>query len=784
MTEIGAPSKPWLYAGVGVLTGATLILELTLTRIFSVVMYYHFAFLAISLALFGLGFAGTWIYLRPKLGDPARFQSLLHRYSLYTAGAAIIALVVVLNTTVGLKFESSNLWKLTLVYLACAVPFFFAGLCVSLAVKRMQADMGRLYFYDLLGAGLGCLLLIPLLDELGGPGTVLFSSLLCLLANLLFSFAEPPARPLLRRLPPAVLAAALLVLAVLEAGGTTLFDLPSVKGTNERNVVFAKWNSFSRITVEKTRSDHYWLKMDSSAATRIFSGEIAEKGFEPSRRFSETRVASLVYNLQRPGTALIIGPGGGADVIAALYFGISDVLGVELNPIIVQDVMLGEFRDFSGGLYERPDVTIVADEGRSFIRGSDRKFSSIQATLVDTWAATAAGAFTLSENNLYTYEAFTDYMRHLEPDGVLTMTRWTHHDEFLRLLVLCKAVLEGELQVADPAQHLYVAADHRMATFLLKKTPFTPEELQVLDGAVRRDKLKRLYSPSGKERNGYARLISDPRWRAWVGAHQRDLSPPRDSRPFFFYTVKPGEILGVFGSPSKLTKDNLGLLLLLLLIGVVGALVLMFLLLPLFLLRREVLREARASKLRFLLYFVALGAGFITVEIAAMQKFVLFLGHPVYALVVVLFSLLVFSGIGSFLVRDTAPGRIGQTASRDVGLLAGLLLADLAALFPLFYIFAGLPLIARALIAVAYMAPLGLLMGSFLPLGIRAAGERFGELVPWAWGMNGAASVLGSVLCIALAMNLGFDLTLVVGLGFYLLGFLAWRPEAGGQAGV
>jgi len=772
--------RPRLYAGVGVLTGATLILELTLTRIFSVVMYYHFAFLAISLALFGLGFSGVYLYLRPKLLDRTRFIALLNRYSLAAALAVAVALTVVLRAEVGLLMGQRNLLLVTAIYIGAALPFFFAGLCVSLSVKTLQADMGRLYFWDLAGAGLGCLVLVPLLDLLGGPGTVLFAGVLCLAANLLFGLAEKrPSRSLLRWAPPVVLMLGFAAATVVETTSPFL-SLPSVKGTQERNVIFSAWNSFSRVTVERTRTDHLWLKMDSSAATRIFSGELEQQGWRPTQRFSETRVASLVYRLQRPGTALIIGPGGGADVIAALLFGQQHVLGVELNPIIVEDVMRDVFREYSGALYERPDVEVVVDEGRSFIRGSNRRFSSIQATLVDTWAATAAGAFTLSENNLYTREAFVEYLEHLTDDGVLTMTRWKNQAprEFLRLLVLGRAALD-DLGVTDHASHFYVAADRRMATFLLKRTPFTREEVALLDAAVREGKLGRLFSPLAQDHNAYAEFIRAADWPGFVERHGVDISPPPDDRPFFFYTIKPGSLGELFTQASRLPKDNLGLLLLIILLGVVFVLVLIFILAPLLIFRRDVLRESRGLKLRYLAYFMALGAGFITVEIALMQKFVLFLGHPVYALTVSLFSLLVFSGVGSFLVRDAPRDRLQRIALRNLALLAGVLVAYLFALSPLFDALAALPTIVRALIAVIFIAPLGLLMGGFLPLGIRDAGERFGELVPWAWGMNGAASVLGSVLTIALAMNLGFNLTLVVGLGFYLLGFLAWRPGAG-----
>jgi hypothetical protein len=770
-------SRGRIYSGVACVTAATLILELTLTRIFSVVMYYHFAFLAISLALFGLGLAGIYLYLRPRAARGPRFFPALKRYAIAAALTTVAALVFVLRQKVSLALGADNIVTLTLIYLVTATPFFFAGLCVTAVVNRLKEDMGRLYFYDLVGAGLGCLLLTLILSALGGINAVLLCAALYLGGGLLFESARGggSGAPIWRWGPLGLLTVAALALIAVNAQ-QRLIRIPSVKGTHEERVIFARWNSFSRVTVEQSPRDYLWLKMDSSAATRIFSKKAERDNWAATRQFSETRVASLVYALARPGPALIIGPGGGADVIAALRSGAKRITGVELNPIIAEDVMKQHFRDYTGGLYLRPEVEVVADEGRSYIRSSSQRYDSIQATLVDTWAATAAGAFTLSENTLYTREAFRDYLEHLSPRGVLTMTRWTTRPprEFLRLLVLGRAALE-DFGVAGDQQrrHFYVAADSRMATFLLKRTPLTAEEVEGLDRYVQQSGLRRLYSPFGDDRNPYAAFLEQADWQQRVAAAALDLSPPSDDRPFFFYTVKPAHALSVIDDWRRLTRDNLGLLILLILLGLVLSLVVLFFVLPLFVFRRDVLRGDRLGKARFLAYFVALGAGFITVEIALMQKFILFLGHPTYALVVVLFALLIFSGIGSYRCRNIAVERITATIVRNLLFLAGLVLLYLFLLSPLFDALVTLPRAVRIPLAVLLTAPLGLLMGTFLPLGIRASGERFGELVPWAWGLNGAASVFGSVLAIALAMNLGFNLALVVGLGFYLLGLVA-----------
>jgi MFS family permease len=776
MSESPSVKRGWLYGGVASVTSATLILELTLTRIFSVTMYYHFAFLAISLALFGLSLAGIYLYLRPKVIEGDRFAGALWRYGLLASISTGVALYLIVQQKVSLQLVSENLRTLTLVYLLSAVPFFFAGLIVTAVVKRLQADMGRIYFFDLAGAAAGCLLLGVLLSLFGGINAVLVVAVVFALSTICFQLSMAKQKGGKLRLGVSALLTLMGIGLVVYNMHKPLIRIPSVKGTTEERVVFSKWNSFSRVTVERAGGDYYWLKMDSSAATRIYSKEFANQGVKVIRRFSDARVAGLVYSLKRPGKALIIGPGGGADVIAALSFGIKDVTGVELNPIIANDVMKGAFKDFNGGLYLRPEVNVLAGEGRSFIRSRDIRYSTIQATLVDTWAATAAGAFTLSENTLYTLDAFRDYLAHLQADGILTMTRWRNDPprEFLRLLVIGRAALD-ERGIKDHAAHFYVAADRRMATFLLKRKPFTPQEIAALDTYVAHAGLEPIHSPSGRRDNAYTRFLRLADWRGFVAAHEDDLRPPRDDRPFFFYTVKPSSLWRVFHNITRLTEHNLGLLMLLILLGLVLALVLVFFLLPLFLFRRDVLRSDRSGKARYLLYFLALGAGFITVEIALVQKFVLFLGHPSYALLVVLFSLLIFSGWGSYRVRNVASSGLTREIMRSFVVFGVVLVVYLFVLSPLFNLLVGLPISLRVVIAVVFIAPLGLYMGTFLPLGIQGAGERFGELVPWAWGLNGAASVFGSVLAIVLAMNLGFNATLVVGMVFYALGILAVR---------
>jgi len=356
-----------------------------------------------------------------------------------------------------------------------------------------------------------------------------------------------------------------------------------------------------------------------------------------------------------PYTALVIGTGGGRDLLSALAFGATAVDGVEINPIIVNDVMRGRFREYSGGLYDRPDVRIAIEDGRSFVRRSPRRYDIIQASLVDTWAATSAGAYALSENSLYTVEAFEDYLSHLTDRGVLSVTRWVY--DGLRLVSLAQEA--GARHGWDPKERLAIVQHDRMATFLLKASPFTAQETQMLSDAAARLGFVVLYMPGrqvptlGDSRDDYARLLLSPDRHAFYRAYPFDVTPTTDDRPFFFHTTKLEHQFEVAFGKSMLFGNGLSALLTLL--GISAALVALFVIGPLLLTSRGT--AASGGSLAWLAYFGALGAGFMLIEVSVLQRFVLLLGHPVYSLTVTLFSLLLGTGPGQVSLDQ---GRVGH----------------------------------------------------------------------------------------------------------------------------
>jgi hypothetical protein len=762
--------------GVGCIAGAILMIELALTRIFSVTMYYHFAFLAISIALFGLSASGVYVYVARRAFSTRSTSHLLSIHSLLFAASTVLALAALVRIRVGLNYSTSNLIKMVAIYSLAALPFFTGGAVISLAISRFSRRVNIVYGADLFGAAVGCLLLLPLLNRFGAPGVVLLAALLGGAAALLFA----PAQALGRTAVLAVLAVGIPGSAQLL--GTTPFDVINTKGHDADRVLFSKWNSFSRVAVydrshgDWSLSSRYagalpetrFMDIDSAASTPIvaFDGDLS------TVRYLKYELTALAYHLMgsdpltksgrrsEPFTALVIGPGGGRDLLTALVFGAEHVDGVEVNPIIARDVMLGRFRDFSGSIYADPRVTVVVDDGRSFIRRSGQRYDVIQASLVDTWAATAAGAYTLTENTLYTKEAFEDYFDHLTDRGVLTITRWVF--DGLRLVSLAQAACET--RGCSTPDHLAVVQQDRVATFLFKKTPFSPAEISRLRDTASALGFTVLYAPDQHNSdNDYARLILTPEPGVFYATYRQDVSPTTDDRPFFFHTTKIRDQFQTAFGRSMLFGNGLSALMTLMAISL--TFVILFVVGPLALAGSE-LRGSHWA--RWLAYFGMLGAGFMLIEVSLLQRFVLLLGHPVYSLTVTLFSLLLGTGAGSLLSQRIRDDRLPRAVQLALVGIVGVAILGGVVLPSIIRTAISASHVARIALAVALVAPAGVLMGVPLPAGIRLMTASHSPLVPWAWGMNGALSVIGATLAVFIAMNWGFAVTLMAGAATYL----------------
>jgi spermidine synthase len=767
-----------LIAGLALTSFAALLLELTLTRLFSVVLFYHFAFLAISIALLGLGAGGVFAYLLKARLNRFDTRTLASRLSMLNAVAVVIVLEIVLHVPVALEVSGKNFLRLTAIYLASAVPFFLTGLLCSVVFARETKRIPRLYGADLCGGALACLAVVPLLNWVGGPNAILTAGLAQAAAGVVWAGKR------VARRNAALIALALAALIAANYSGQ-LIDVVYAKGMfrDPAWVEFARWNALSRVEVDR-QGQAKAIVIDADASTYIMNADLSHWQGTVWEHNLMSAPPALANVLRPHGEFAIIGPGGGVDVLRAVANGSAGVTGIEINPIIATTIMRGRYADYAQHLYDRPDVHIHVTDGRSFLRSTPQHFDVVQMTLVDTWASTAAGAFALSENNLYTVEAFREYFEHLKPGGMIAITRWEfqHPREALRVVSVATEALH-QLGVADPARNFIVAsqgdldADGIPVVVLAKKIAFTADE----EAAVRAHldhypELAALYLPSEPGHNPFSDLIARNDPQAFARGYAYNVSPVNDNAPFFFFTLKPGQILGEQGLREGIDwKVNLGVLVLILVLAISLVAVLIFLILPLALRSGE----TRQSPLP-LLYFVAVGLGYILVEIAFIQRFVLFLGHPTYALTVVIFLLMLSSGAGSLFSRRWLKRTI--TGWAPIVFVIAALIASVFFLPGRLSAWVGLDLGYRFLLSGILLAPLGFFMGMPFPTGLRAlasisdakaaTNQSSDNAVEWAWAMNAAASVLGSVMAMMIAIQFGLNVTLACGAAAYFLALL------------
>jgi spermidine synthase len=761
-TERSAPATA-VPAAVFVMSMSSLLLELALTRLFSVILFYHFAFLAISIALLGLGAGGVFAYLKKNWLERWSTRQIGVAMSLLNAAAILIALVIVLQMSVSLQLSLKNFVKLTEIYLLSAVPFFGTGVMFSVVFARETWRVNSLYGADLVGGSIACLIIVPVLDVIGGPNAVLTASLLMAVAA--YIWAET------KRIRRYGLVAGAVLLALIAANYSgRIIDVKYVKGVPQQKAEFTRWNAISRVEVDRTGGARV-IVIDADANTFMM-------GLDPKRwegsDYQKGMMASppSVANVLRPhGDYAIIGPGGGVDVLRAVANGSPSVTGIEINPLIANTIMRKLYADYTYHLYDLPQVHMHVSDGRSWVRGTDQKFDVLQMTLVDTWASTAAGAFALSENSLYTVNAFMEYFQHLKPDGMVAITRWEFAKprEALRVVSVAMDALH-RLGVQNAREHFIVVSEGPLTSdgipvaVLAKKSPFTAEEQE----SVRRHvastpKLNVLYMPSAPGQSAFQQLIESNDPYAFSRTYEFNVKPVDDNAPFFFFTIKLGDVVRRAVDKGIDFKVNAGVAVLMMVFIISLLAVAAFLIVPL-------LGGRTHPNPRPLFYFVAVGLGYILVEIAFIQRFVLFLGHPTYALTVVVFLMLLSSGAGSMLSRkwlsDTQRVRI------PLAVIATALIGALFVLPAILVALVHLPFFVKLMLSGMMLAPLGFVMGMPFPTGLRALSSCGEDTLEWAWALNAGASVLGSVLAMVVAIEWSLNVTLAAGAVFYVMALL------------
>jgi spermidine synthase len=785
-----------LYFETFFLSLAVILLEVSYTRVFSFKLVYYFTYLVIGISLLGLGSGGVFVAIVDRLRKATAERLILG----CTTVAAVTVLLgyffiaevplnlfrMVMKITKGEELGEPllEMVKLLLVCVTLFVPFLAGGIALAKIFASQTERIGRLYAIDLLGAALGCAIVIPAISTISPPGTVF-------LAGLAFAFAG---LPLALRAGRGPLIAVAIAAAGLAIGVVFPRALPDpvrdrVKGA-ESETVFSKWSPVFRVDVVPVPGSDpptNFLVHDGTLGSSMlqYDGNPASLG-----RYDKMD-RSYPFRILKPDPRVaIIGSAGGNEILASLRLGASHITGIELNPVTVS-LLTTHFKDFTGHIAENPKVTIVNAEGRSFLKGSGKEFDLIWLVAPDSYAAMNAatsGAFVLSESYLYTKEMIVEAVTHLDPDGILC-AQFGEIDfdikpnRVVRYIGTAREAFKT-LGIPDFQQHVLVAVAPgfgrlESVTILLKKSPFTASDVEkFLATTAGLQGARLVYSGRASDPDSLVRkaiLLEGAERAAFYAGMSYKVGPITDDSPFFWHFVSFDSVLFGNGDHKQLNvEEGIGERLLLILLGVGVTFAAIFMLLPMLAIR-DVWAEI-PYKLNAGIYFASLGLGFMFIEVCLIQRLTLFLGYPTYSLTVTLFSLLISTGIGSLLSE-----RWGDERNRTLGALLGALVVLVVfyrfALTPLVDHAVGWPFALRVAITIAVLLPLGLVLGSFMPIGLRAVSsvtkhhERF---VAWCWAVNGFCSVVASVLATILAMTTGFNTVILAGLVCYLIGVTAF----------
>lgn len=778
-----------IYAGLFFIGFAGLSLEVALVRLLSVTTWYHLAFFAISAAMLGMTAGATKVYLSPRTFRADNLPTALSNHSIYFSLSIPVSLILLCLIPLEFYMSVMSLFALLITTIICALPFYFFGVVVSAVLTKHDLPMGKLYASDLIGSSLGCLFVLGGLEVLDAPSLILLCASLGALAGIFFRGRQ-------RTRSQSVFNIGLLIVLVL-AGITNSLSAKGirpvvVKGSRIEPAItyqLEKWNSFSRIAVynENKSIPQYWgpsliapkdpipqyyMNIDGEAATTM-------RKFNSLEDIEHLKydVTNAAYFLQRQGDALIIGVGGGRDIQSAIVFGQEHTVGVEINPIFI-DLLQNDFREYAG-IADRPDVTLEVAEARAYLSQSPKKYALIQMSLIDTWAATGAGAFSLSENSLYTVEAWSLFLDRLEDNGLFTVSRWHNPDrigETGRVVSLAVAsLLRNGTQ--DPSRHIALITRGSISTLIVSPQPLSQWDVETLSEVCKEMKYSIILLPGMEAADPLLGTIVSARTEEELANSIADsylnYTPPTDENPYFFNMLKLNHlgILFSFGEESVMedgvmkgnvtaTLTLLGLLATLLLVAIAT------IILPLYFRSYfGIQSDAQAQVLLpGLIYFTMIGAGFMLTEIALIQRLTVLLSHPIYALGILLFTLIISTGIGSF-ISDRLPLTQKPWAYVYPLVTAGSIIVLRFLLNSILANLISAPIAVRISTSVAVIFPLGLLLGLFFPTGMRMAKSIVAEETPWYWALNGIFGVFCSALAVFISIYLG------ISINFYIAAF-------------
>ncbi len=759
-----------LYVSLFLIALSTLLLETTLTRIYSVLFFYNYAFMIVSSALFGYGMSAVWLLIfRKKI-----LEDLIFKFSPILFALSILLLLLGL-CYIPISFSMYKLLYrlilLTIHYLLLILPFFFSGLFIVQMFTRYSSKISQLYFFDLIGASLGSLFLLFLIEIVGASGLLFLSMILSLIASFLIMERK--------KVKAFIFFIILLMLPLLFFSEKLFKFIPHQLKTGyihylkSKSIIYTKWSSVTKIDIAK--SNPLWI-LWIDGGTNISFMPIPYSNNIQGLAYKD--ITSIPYKILNNPKALIIGPGGGWEVAVAKNLNAKRIVAVEMDKAIVE-IVKNKFNKEMNYLFDNNKIDLVSNEGRSFLHASKEKYDIIQQINNQTSISIASGALNLSETFLLTKEALSLYWEHLTDNGILSIWKWGIERMFSTSIIFLK-----EQGYSNPESHIFVIKhpSYYQRLFLLKKKPFSEKEIKEIVAMCKKNNWEILFNPKENlKRSLFTLMLSKEAIKNISSATGINLMPATDNKPFFNHFMpiwkikvekKPylaSDFINMIENVSKTERFTLGIILL------QGFIFSAFLLIfPLI----KFSKEGIYSKLSLLniIYFSCLGIGFIIIEIILMQKFVLYLGHPSYSISIILFSLLISAGSGSYF-SEKIKIKIGENKFSNylfISLLA-IILIFIILIDPLIKTTIGNNLIIKGIISFLSISILGVLLGMPFPTGLSYISKISNKIVPWSWGINSYMTVIGSTLSVFLAISFGFKFTFAFAFIIYLLAYFSLK---------
>ena len=756
---------------------ATLAIEISFTRLLSVISYYYLAFFAVSTSMLGMTAGAITVFNKEESFSQERLFHTTAKASLGFALSAIVSALALCLIPVSLELSWMKIIALFALTVFCSLPFYFSGIIMTSLLTRASSPVSKIYACDLLGASFGCLFVLAGLNYFDAVSLIILSGSFGVLAYFLLT---QKSGKVIKRSGFALLLLILFLSFInhfIKNGIRPVIVKGKVENPNDR--LLEKWNSFSRVLVSQQKNeepqlwgaspvtpfsltDEYMMSIDGDAGTVL--RRFTSKADGEHLKYDLT---ALAYYLRDSSETCIIGVGGGKDVQTALYFGSRTITGIDINPVFI-DLLQHRFAQFTG-MADHPEVSLKVDEARSYLSHNRKSYDIIQMSLADTWASTGAGAFSLSENNLYTVEGWQTFIGRLKENGLFTVSRWYNPvklGETGRLVSLAVAALLKS-GIKKPGKHLALITINNLATLILSKQAFSKKDIQLLKQKVNELQFHFVLIPGEESADPVLNTIinasSMEQLKKSVMQYPLNFAPPTDENPYFFNMLKIGHINMVKSKDGVLRGNLMATVTLLILIGCLLVLSFLTIAIPL-------LSSSKSTRLigegRYeAIYFSLIGAGFMLVEIALVQRLSFFLGHPVYALGILLFSMILSAGAGSFF-----SSRI--ISRKKIGLAFYPFIAVILILLISFFI----PAITSNMISYAtgekiavsilMIFPLGFCLGWFFPLGMHLVRDVNSKYTPWYWALNGIFGVLFSAVAVFISIYAA------ISVNFYLAAFM------------